>query len=87
MDTMGAFFKVILLHAAPKDSLKAQEYEILGLAPDRLHIYILKEQLHDIYFKFFSKWFCHKPFTYRNSGTRFTAIWFYSTPPWDILKE
>jgi hypothetical protein len=57
MDTLGAFFKVILLHAAPKDSLKAQEHKILGLAPDRLHMYILKEQYHEIYFKYFSKFF------------------------------
>ncbi len=55
MDTMGAFFKVILLHAAPKDSLKEQERKILGFAPDRLHMYILKGVWHEIFeLRFFS---------------------------------
>ncbi len=31
MDTLGAFFKVILLHAAPKDILKEQDREIYDL--------------------------------------------------------
>jgi hypothetical protein len=65
---MGAFFKVILLRAAPKDTyFKGTGSRDLGFAQDRIHMnmyivqymhmYIFKEQLHEIYFKYFSKIF------------------------------